>query len=130
MNNQPQTRGGFFTIAAWQKADDLTVKIYQTTQTFPPQERYGLISQMQRSAVSVAANIAEGSGRRTLADYIRFLFIAKGSLTEVEYYIHLAQRLGYLSSESHTELNCLQWMTVGVLNGFIKFKENQRQHQS
>ena len=107
MNNQPQTRGGFFTIAAWQRADDLTVKIYQTTQTFPPQERYGLVSQMQRSAVSVAANIAEGSGRRTLADYIRFLFIAKGSLTEVEYYIHLAQRLSYLSSESHTELNRL-----------------------
>ena len=130
MNNQPQTRGGFFTIAVWQRADDLTVKIYQTTQTFLPQECYGLISQMQRSSVSVAANIAEGSGRRTLADYIRFLFIAKGSLTEVEYYIHLAQRLGYLSSESHTELNCLQRMTVGVLNGFIKFKENQRQHQS
>ena len=88
MNNQPQTRGGFFTIAAWQRADDLTVKIYQTTQTFLPQERYGL-------------NLPDA----TLAAYIRFLFIAKGSLTEVEYYIHLAQRLGYLSSESHTELN-------------------------
>ena len=130
MNNQPQTRGRLFTITAWQRADDLTVKIYQTTQTFPPQERYGLVSQMQRSAVSVAANIAEGSGRRTLAAYIRFLFIAKGSLTEVEYYIHLAQRLGYLSSESNTELNRLQRMTAGALNGFIKFKENQRQHQS
>ena len=65
-----------------------------------------------------------------LADYIRFLFIAKGSLTEVEYYIHLAQRLGYLSSESHTELNRLQRRPLGALNGFIKFKENQRQHQS
>ena len=85
---------------------------------------------MQRSAVSVAANIAEGSGRRTLADYIRFLFITKGSFTEVEYYIHLAQRLGYLSSESHTELNRLQRRPLGALNGFIKFKENQRQHQS
>ena len=73
MNNQPQTRGGFFTIAAWQRADDLTVKIYQTTQTFLPQERYGL-------------NLPDA----TLAAYIRFLFIAKGSLTEVEYYIHLA----------------------------------------
>ena len=65
-----------------------------------------------------------------LAAYIRFLFIAKGSLTEVEYYIHLAQRLGYLSSESHTELNRLQRRPLGALNGFIKFKENQRQHQS
>ena len=73
MNNQPQTRGRLFTITAWQKADDLTVKIYQTTQTFLPQERYGL-------------NLPDA----TLAAYIRFLFIAKGSLTEVEYYIHLA----------------------------------------
>ena len=61
------------------------MKIYQTTKTFPPSERYRLISQMQRSAVSVATNIAEGSGRQTLADYIRFLYISKGSLTEVEY---------------------------------------------
>ena len=85
MNNQPKPRGGFFTIATWQRTDDLAMKIYQTTKTFPPSERYRLISQMQRSAVSVATNIAEGSGRQTLADYIRFLYISKGSLTEVEY---------------------------------------------
>ena len=110
------------------------MKIYQTTQTFPPQDRYGLISQMQRSAVSVAANIAEGSGRRTLADYIRFLFIAKGSLTEVEYYIHLAQRLGYLSSESHTELNRLhrddRWGHWMALSSLRKINVNTRADNS
>ena len=130
MNDQPHTRGGFFTIAAWQRADDLAVKIYQTTKNFPSSERYGLTSQMQRAAVSVAANIAEGSGRQTLADYIRFLYIAKGSLTEVEYYIHLANRLGYLSSEQNNQLNRLQRMTAGALNGFIGFKQNQRQQQN
>ncbi len=90
---------GFFDIKAWQKADDLAVDVYETTKSFPRDQLYSLTNQMQRAAVSVAANIAEGSGRRTLADYIRFLYIAKGSLTELEYYIHLAKRLGYLTEE-------------------------------
>lgn len=127
MNQRRQPRGGFFTIAAWQKADDLAVYIYQVTKNFPSAERFGLTQQMRRAAVSVAANIAEGSGRQTLADYIRFLYIAKGSLTEVEYYIHLALRLGYLDDQSHNQLSQLQRMTAGALIGFITFKENQLQ---
>ena len=111
MQSQPQ-RGGFFTIAAWQRADDLVVKVYEVTDMktgcFPKHQLYSLVQQFQRAAVSVAANIAEGSGRRTLAEYIHFLYIAKGSLTEVEYYIHLANRLGYLSPAVHQELARLQ----------------------
>lgn len=75
----------FKTIKAWQKADDLTVEVYEKTRDFPSDERFGLTSQMRRAAVSVGANIAEGSGRGSLADYIRFLFIAQGSLSELEY---------------------------------------------
>ena len=71
---------GFLDIKAWQFADDLAVDVYQTTTSFPSDQRYSLTNQMQRAAVSVAANIAEGSGRRTIADYLRFLYIAKGSL--------------------------------------------------
>jgi len=63
---------------------------------------------MQRAAVSVAANIAEGSGRRTLADYLRFLYIAKGSFRELLYYIHLSRRLGYLSLSDHQRLSALR----------------------
>jgi four helix bundle protein len=88
-----------------------------------------MTNQMQRAAVSVAANIAEGSGRRTIADYIRFLYIAKGSLTELEYYIHLAHRLGYLADADYQKLNALQDETARVLTGFIRFKQQEAEAQ-
>ncbi len=116
---------GFFDIKAWQKADDLTVDVYQTTGSFPPDQRYSLTNQMQRAAVSVAANIAEGSGRRTIADYLRFLYIAKGSLREVEYYIHLSKRLGYLNETAHQRLFDQADETAKILVGFIRFKEQE-----
>jgi four helix bundle protein len=84
---------------------------------------------MQRAAVSVAANIAEGSGRRTPRDYIRFLYIAKGSLTELEYYIHLAKRLSFLSLTDYQRLSALQDETARVLTGFIRFKEQEAESQ-
>ena len=111
-NDTPQQRGGFFTIAAWQRADDLAVKVYQVTKSFPPSERFGLTAQMQRAAVSVAANIAEGSGQQTLPNSCRFLYLAKGSLHEVEYYIHLSHRLGYLSASVHQQLQRQKRMTA------------------
>jgi four helix bundle protein len=83
---------------------------------------------MQRAAVSVAANIAEGSGRRTITDYIRFLYISKGSLAELEYYIHLAKRLGYLPDADYQKLNALQDEAARILTGFIRFKEAEAQH--
>jgi four helix bundle protein len=114
---------GFFDIKAWQKADDLAVDVYESTKSFPRHQLYSLTNQMQRAAVSVAANIAEGSGRHTLTDYIRFLYIAKGSLTELEYYIHLSRRLSYLSETDYQRLDALQDETARVLTGFIRFKE-------
>ncbi len=116
---------GFFDILAWQKADDLAVDIYETTKSFPRHQLYSLTNQMQRASVSVAANIAEGSGRRTIRDYLRFLYIAKGSFTELEYYIHLSRRLGYLSETDYQRLDALQDETARVLTGFIRFKEQE-----
>ena len=116
---------GFFDLKAWQLADDLAVDVYQITPSFPPDQRYSLTNQMQRAAVSVAANIAEGSGRRTIVDYLRFLFIARGSLREVEYYIHLCKRLGYLSDKDHQRLDALADETAKVLVGFIRFKQQE-----
>ncbi len=86
----------FRKLIAWQKADDLAVKIYEVTGRFPADERFGIISQVRRAGVSVAANIAEGCGRETVVDFRRFLHQARGSLYEVEYYIHLSGRLGYV----------------------------------
>lgn len=117
----------FKDIKAWQKADDLVVEVYEKTKDFPPEERYGLTAQMRRAAVSVCANIAEGSGRGSLADYIRFLFIAQGSLSELEYLLHIAHRLGYWSHEVYRQFGSFQAEAAKLLRGFIKAKQRQQQ---
>ena len=81
---------------ACQKAFDLCADIYQATKRFPRSEVYGLAGQMQRAAVSIASNIAEGSGRRTTADFLRSLYIAYGSICEVQTQALLATKLCYL----------------------------------
>jgi four helix bundle protein len=83
-------------LIVWQKAIDLVESVYRQTAGFPQQELYGLTSQMRRAAVSIPSNIAEGQGRDTTADFLRFLAIAHGSLKEVETQIYIARRLDYL----------------------------------
>jgi four helix bundle protein len=116
----------FRKIVAWQKADNLTVLVYEVTgQSFPKHELYGLNSQMRRAAVSVAANIAEGSGKQYLTEFRQFLYTARASLAEVEYYIHLAARLGYLPTEEKTRLEASETETARTLQGFITSIEKQ-----
>ena len=82
-------------LFVWQKAMDLVVECYKFVSELPKNETYGLISQVQRSAVSIPANIAEGHGRDHLGDYLRHLSIANGSLKELETHLLLVGRLGY-----------------------------------
>jgi four helix bundle protein len=89
----------FRDLVVWQKAHQLVLAIYQTTRRFPRVEQFGLIPQIRRAAVSVAANIAEGFSKRGLSDKARFLNIAQGSLEEVHYYLLLAGDLGYMDPE-------------------------------
>ncbi|HEX3150288.1 MAG TPA: four helix bundle protein [Gemmataceae bacterium] len=86
-------------LNVWQRAMDLVESVYQIGNRLPKTERFGLTSQMQRAAVSVPANIAEGYGRAHRGDYLRFLSIARGSLCEVETYLILVQRLNYIPVE-------------------------------
>ena len=90
-------------LIAWQKAMDLAALAYERSRRLPSEERYGLCSQMQRAAVSVAANIAEGHERKASKEYRRFLSIASASLAELETHLLLAQRIGYLDSNSLVE---------------------------
>lgn len=90
----------FEQLIAWQKAQDLAVLIYKVTKELPSDERYALIDQMRRAVNSVAANIAEGFGRRTYKDKIQFYTIAYSSLLEVKNYLYLAERLGYVTNLS------------------------------
>ena len=105
---------------AWQKADALVLEVYAATRDFPDAERYGLTSQLRRAALSVPANIAEGSGRRTERDFLHFLHIAQGSLSEVEYFIYIAHRLGYLDKTTYTTLESRRAEADRVLHGFIQ----------
>ena len=86
-------------LTVWQKSMDLVVRCYQITSKFPKTEIYGLTSQIQRAAVSIPANIAEGKGRNHLGDYIRHLSIANGSLKELETHLIIVGQLAYLKQE-------------------------------
>ena len=104
--------------------------VYAASTKFPKEELYGLTQQMRRAAVSVAANIAEGSGRRTARDYLRFLYLARGSLREVEYYIHLAHRLGYISAENRDSLEAAVNAVGSALHGLINHWEQEERSAS
>lgn len=94
----------FRNLVVWQKAHALTLAIYKVTRSFPKEELYGLTSQMRRSSSSIAANIAEGCGRRTDPDFARFLQISFGSASEVEYHLILAHDLDILDKSLFEQL--------------------------
>ena len=84
----------------WQRAMDFVVDCYRISEIFPKKETYGLSSQLQRAAVSLPANIAEGHRRRSTKEYLHHLSIAYGSLLEVETHLQIAVRLGYVEAEA------------------------------
>jgi four helix bundle protein len=86
-------------LRVWQQAIDLVTLIYSATQSFPPEEMYGLKSQLRRAAVSIPSNMAEGQGRTSTGEFRHFLGIARGSLPEVETQIYIAHKLHFLSQE-------------------------------
>lgn len=95
----------FRNLQVWHKAHALTLASYRVTSEFPKQEMYGLTSQVRRCAASIAANIAEGCGKRGNGEFYRFLNIALGSASELEYHFLLARDLSLLGEESYQDLN-------------------------
>ncbi len=85
-------------LKVWQEAMNLVVVVYDITKLFPSDEVYGLTSQLRRAVVSIPSNIAEGAGRKGSKEFSRFIYIALGSLAEVETQIEIAHRLNYLTS--------------------------------
>ena len=114
-------------IRAWQLADDLAVAVYDATKRFPREEAYGMTSQLRRAAVSVPANIVEGSSRGTKKDYLHFLYIARGSLSETQYLLHLSTRLGYLTATNDPALTALTKQTFACLHGLIRSVQSESQ---
>jgi len=87
----------FRLLSVWQKSHELTLAIYKMSQNFPSEERFGLTSQLRRASSSIPANIAEGCGRSSRIELRRFLYVAMGSASEVEYFLCLARDLGLIN---------------------------------
>jgi len=114
-------------LKTWQKAMKLVMHVYQTTKKFPKHEQYGLISQMRRSAISIPSNIAEGHGRNSNKELVRFLDIAKGSIFELDTQLEIARQLDYLSTQEFIRIFNLLDETSRILAGLRKSKS---QHAS
>jgi four helix bundle protein len=105
----------FKDLIVWQKAYELTLTIYRLTKKFPQEEQYGLISQMRRAAVSVVSNIAEGHSRKNKTEYVQFLSIGYGSLSELETQILLSRDLTFLGQTDTQHLIQLKDEIGGML---------------
>ena len=116
----------FRKIRAWQLADALVLGVYDATSRFPKSEMFGLTSQIRRAAVSVAANIVEGSARQHGREYLQFLYVASGSLAETGYYLDLGHRLGYLSGATHQTLTEQHESATRTLRALINYIERGR----
>ena len=112
-------------LRVWQLAMQLAGLIYQATEHFPQRERFGLISQIRRAAVSVASNIAEGKGHRSDREFLHFLYHARGSLFEVETQLLLGKQLNYISEKETSDIQRTITATARSLTGLINALSDQ-----
>jgi len=109
----------FKKLDIWKKSYALSLRVYSITSSFPDSERFGMINQLRRAVSSVPANIAEGCGRGTDSDFLRFLYNSFGSLKECETFLMLAKDLGYISSDKFEEISNEAGSVGKMLNVFI-----------
>lgn len=127
MNREPVTPTRRFErphhkLDIWNKAMGLAEQVYQLTRSFPADEKYGLVLQMRRAAVSIVSNLAEGAARRTNKELEQFLHIAQGSLSELEAQFELAERLGLVNQWARDLVNDVARM----LSGLVRYARNRR----
>jgi four helix bundle protein len=116
-------RNSYRDLIVWQKAMDLTKQVYQLTKSFPRDEIYGLTSQIRRCSVSIPSNIAEGRGRNSNKEFIRFLYISLGSLYELQTQLELALAFQYISNVD--EVNNASIEIEKMLNALINSKKEK-----
>ena len=114
-------------LKVWQKSHQVVLQVYKIATDFPSNEKYGLVSQIQRSAVSIPSNIAEGSARSSDVDFARFLHIAMGSAAELDYQLLLSHDLGFLPSNDYEKLSEELTSIRKMLNSFIQRLKAKRQ---
>jgi four helix bundle protein len=118
--------GGYKDLIVWQKAIALVKRVYQVTSAFPSDERFGLVSQMRRAAVSVPSNIAEGQARRTTGEFIQGISHAEGSLAELDTQLTIAVELGLCPTAATTDVFALLCEVRKMLNGLRRTLEARR----
>jgi len=111
---------GFRDLIVWQLASDFSKEIYKLVQNFPRSERYSLSDDLLRAARSIPANIAEGAARQTKKEFIQFLCIARGSISEIDTHLEIAKNLGYLAGSAVKDLDIKMGGVDKMLNGLIK----------
>lgn len=116
----------FKELIVWQKSHKLTVQVYAATKTFPKEELYGLVSQIRRCAVSIPSNICEGCGRHSDNELARFMVIASGSASELEYQLLLCNELHLISTSTYECLSKDLTEVHKMLNSFIQKLKSRR----
>lgn len=112
-------------LEVWQKGISFVTDIYQLTSEFPKEEVYGLTSQIRRAAVSIPSNIAEGAARQSNKEYIQFLYVALGSLMELETQLIIAKNINFISEDSLNQLQMKIDEIGKMLNGLIKYRKTK-----
>ena len=107
-------------LDVWRLAMDLVTAVYQVTEKFPREERYSLTDQIRRAAVSIPSNIAEGAARQTRKEFVNYLHIARGSLSELDTQLELAKRLGYLGEKTGDSLDVQVERIDKMISGLIR----------
>lgn len=115
-----KTIKSFTDLNAWKEAHKLVLGIYKITKEFPIDERYSLIDQMRRAAISIVSNIAEGFSRQSYKEKVQFYSMAQGSITEVQSQLLVARDLNYIKTEGFNEIAQLSVVVNKLLNGLIK----------
>lgn len=110
----------FTDLIAWQEAHKLVLLIYIITKTYPKEEQYCLVDQQRRSSISISSNIAEGFSRRGRKEKLQFYYTARGSLTELQNQLLVARDVGYLPSQSFSEIAQKTVVVSKLINGLIK----------
>jgi four helix bundle protein len=113
-------------LEVWKLSHELVLSIYKITENFPKSEQFGLVSQIKRSAVSIPTNIIEGQARQYRKEFIQFLYIAKGSLDETNYYLLLSKDLGFISEQTYQELSEICTRIKMMLYKLIKSMQTDR----
>ena len=107
-------------LNVWKSSVELVTEIYSITKAFPEQEKYCLISQMTRAAISIPSNIAEGAARKTRKEFMQYLHIAQGSISELDTHLEIAKRLNYVTEDRVSSLDMLMEKIDKMLTGLIK----------